>query len=115
MKEKHLDINYVKVESYIMAKRPPIEIRSKLDIGFSYDNNTFEIFEIRPVYSSPDPNDYMKSSFAKFRYIKTQKVWKLYWKRASGKWVSYEPFPESSNLDDIINCIEGDAYGCFYG
>lgn len=78
MKDKHLDINYAKVESCVRDKRPPTEIRHKLDIGFSYDKNTFEIFEVRPVYSSPDPNDYMKSSFAKFRYIKTQKIWKLY-------------------------------------
>jgi len=115
MKERTLDINYSKVESYVQDKRPPIEMRSKLDLGFSFSRNTFELFEVRPVWSSPDPNDYQKSSFAKFRYVKTQKVWKLYWQRASGKWQSYDPLPQSSNIDSILECIEADIYGCFYG
>ena len=115
MEEKTLDINYSKVESYIQGKRPPIEIRSKLDLGFNYSKNTFELFEVRPVWNSPDPNDYQKLSFAKFRYIKTQKVWKLYWLRASGKWQSYDPLPEASNIDSILACIEAESHGCFYG
>ncbi len=115
MKERPLDINYRKVQSYIEDKRPPIEMRSKLDLGFSFSRNTFELFVVRPIYNSPDPNDYQKSSFAKIRYIKTQITWKLYWQRASGKWQSYDPLPESSNIDLILECIEADEYGCFYG
>ena len=49
-------------------------MRSKLDLGFIFSRKTFELFEVRPVWTSPDPNDYQKISFAKFRYIKTQKV-----------------------------------------
>jgi hypothetical protein len=115
MKEKIININYVKVESYVKSKRPPLEVRDKLDFGFKFEKNTFEIFQIRPVWNSLDSNDYQKIGFAKFRYIKSKKIWKLYWMRASGKWESYEPFPESSTLDKIIECIESDAYGCFYG
>lgn len=115
MRMKVVDLNYAKVEAYVKSKRPPADIRHKLDFGFSYEKNTFEIFEIRPVWRSPDPNDYRKSSFVKFRYIKSRKIWKLYWMRASGKWELYEPFPESINVDQILDCIETDAYGCFYG
>ena len=113
MKNKVIDINYAKVESYINEKRPPKDMRNRLDLGFKFEKNTYEIFEIWPVWSSP--NDYQKLSFAKFRYIKSKKIWKLYWMRASGKWQSYEPHPESSNIESILHCIEEDAYGCFYG
>ncbi len=115
IKERMLDINYSKVESYIQDKRPPMEMRSKLDFGFSFARNTFELFTIRPVWGNPDQNDYQKLSFAKIRYFKTEQVWKLYWQRASGKWQSYEPFPESSYIDSILECIDADTYGCFYG
>ena len=115
MKGKIIDINYTKVDFYVKSKRPPVEIRHKLDLGFKFEKNTFELFEIRPVWSGTDPNDYQKSNFAKFKYIKSLKIWKLYWMRASGKWELYEPFPQSNNLDKIIDCIEADAYGCFYG
>lgn len=113
MKEKILDINYAKVESYLESKRLPKALREKLDFGFKYEKNTFEIFEIRPVWNNP--NDYRKSSFAKFRYIKTKKIWELCWMRASGKWESYKPFTESYCADKIIECIDTDTYGCCYG
>lgn len=115
MKEKPLDINYAKVEAYIRRKRPPVEIRSQLDLGFSYENNTFELYEVRPVWNSPDKNEFQKLSFAKFKYVKTQKIWKLYWQRGSGKWQSYEPLAEVSNIDLILACIDEDTFGCFYG
>ncbi len=115
MKGKIVDINYAKVASYVKKIRPPKEIRHKLDIGFKFEKNTFEIFEVRPVWRSPNPNDYQKSSFVKFRYIISRKIWKLYWMRASGKWELYDPFPQSNSLDKIIECIDDDAYGCFYG
>lgn len=112
MAEKTIDINYVKVKAYVISKRPPVEIRDRLDIGFSYEKNTFEIFEIRPVWCSEDPNDYQKLSFAKFRYAKSQMIWKLYWMRGSGKWQLYE---QANNLDEIIDFVEADTHGCFYG
>lgn len=115
MEAKNIDINHAKVESYVKRKRPPKEIRHKLDLGFKFEKSTFEIFEVRPVWSSPDPNDYQKSSFVKFSYVKSRKIWKLYWMRASGKWELYKPFPLSKSLDKIIECIDADVNGCFYG
>jgi hypothetical protein len=115
MEGKTIDTNYAKVESYVKTKRPPKEIRHQLDLGFKFERNTFEIFEIRPEWNSPDQNDYQKSSFVKFRYVKSRRIWKLYWMRASGKWELYEPFPQSNSLDKIIDCIDADVYGCFYG
>jgi len=115
MNDRPIDINYVKVASYVQSRRPRAELRDQLDLGFKYENNTFEIFEIRPVWNSSNPNDYQKMSFAKFRYIKSKKIWKLYWMRASGKWDPYEPLPQSTNVDTILKTIESDEYGCFYG
>jgi len=42
-------------------------------------------------------------------------MWQLFWQRANGKWFSYEPFPHSKNLKSIIEEIEADQYGCFFG
>jgi hypothetical protein len=35
--------------------------------------------------------------------------------RASGKWEIYEPFPESTYLDKIIEIIKEDKHACFFG
>ena len=113
MNNKVVDINKKLVERYIEQNRPPIEIRDQLDIGYMHERNSFEICKIRPIWDRE--NEFQQLSFAKFKYIKTQKIWKLYWMRASGKWQSYEPFPNSTNLQEILDCVDADAYGCFRG
>jgi len=113
MKENIININETKIKLYIKKNRPQVEIRDKLDIGYSYDKNVIELFDVRPNWSNP--NEFQNLSFAKIKYFKSVKLWKLYWMRASGKWQSYEPFPESTNLDEILVIIDEDSYGCFKG
>ncbi|WP_369294060.1 DUF3024 domain-containing protein [Sphingobacterium siyangense] len=42
-------------------------------------------------------------------------MWKLYWMRGSGKWEAYEPKPESTNLQLLLDEINHDGYACFFG
>lgn len=35
--------------------------------------------------------------------------------RTSAKWELYEPFPESTNPDNIIKIVKEDQYACFSG
>ncbi|MDO8367574.1 MAG: DUF3024 domain-containing protein, partial [Saprospiraceae bacterium] len=93
--------------------RPPEDIRSKLDIGYVYDGKVVEFYEIRPDWM--DASIIRNNPFAKIRYVKSKNVWNLYWKRANGKWEVYEPFPHASNLQSLLDCIEQDKHGCFYG
>lgn len=113
MKEPTININENKIQLFIKKNRPPAEMRDQLDLGYSYNKNVIELFEIRPIYSKP--GEYQNLSFAKIKYVKTQKMWKLYWMRASGKWQGYEPLSESTNLDEILSTIDEDSYGCFKG
>ena len=113
MTDRILNINERTIQTFVKKKRPPIEIRDKLDLGYSFKNNVIELFEIRPIWTKT--NEFQNLSFAKIKYIKSQKIWKLYWMRASGKWQSYEPFPEANNLEKLLSIIDEDSYGCFKG
>ncbi|MDO8532506.1 MAG: DUF3024 domain-containing protein, partial [Dehalococcoidia bacterium] len=53
-----------------------------------------EFFEIRPDWQ--DASIIRHHPYAKIRFVKNQQVWKLYWRRASEKYESYRPFPESA-------------------
>lgn len=57
----------------------------------------------------------MHTPVVKARYIKSRKIWKLYWLRASGKWEAYEPQREIKETDKMLKIIGEDAYGCFWG
>jgi hypothetical protein len=114
MKNSPIDINESTIKKYVESLRPEDEtIREKLDFGYSYDGKVAILYEIRPVWNNPDEKDHFE--FARMRFYKSRKEWNLYWKRASGKWELYEPFPRSTHLDKIINVIKEDKNYCFFG
>ena len=101
------------VGNFIEKRRPPANLRNKLDLSFKISGQRFEIFEIRPMWN--DPNEKIEGSVAKATYVKKSKIWKLYWKRADMKWHRYQPFPESNSLEEILEVVGEDAHHCFWG
>lgn len=101
------------VGQFVEKIRPVPEKRNQLDISFRILNQSFEIFEIRPQWDNP--NNKIEGPVAKATYVKSIKKWKLYWKRADMKWHGYEPFAESKSLENILEAVGQDEYGCFWG
>lgn len=89
------------------------EMRKLLDNDYDRDNNTYILVEVRPDWT--DPMIIRRHPFAKFKYVVSQNVWKLYWLRASGKWEGYTDLLETNDLDEIFTEIKNDPYGCFFG
>lgn len=52
---------------------------------------------------------------AKTTWVKSRKVWRVFWQRADMKWHSYPPLPEVKSLQEFIDAVEVDEYACFYG
>ncbi len=109
------NINFIEkqIQLSVEAMRPPVEMRPQLDIGYHYEKNTLEIIETRPRWDKED--EVINTPIAKTRYIKTQKVWKIYWMRASGKWESYPPAPEVKTINEFFKILKEDAHACFWG
>ncbi|MDO9510115.1 MAG: DUF3024 domain-containing protein [Bacteroidales bacterium] len=101
------------MENYIESIRPHESIRHNLDIAYKIENQSIIIYEIRPLYLKP--GKYIDSRVAKTTYVHTQKVWKIYWLRASGKWESYTPVPEVKTLNEFLEVIDDDSRGTFWG
>ena len=101
------------MDGYLARRRPPVHIRNELDIGYRHENQSIELFEIRPAYK--DPSVIIEHSIAKATYVKQKGIWRIYWMRADQKWHRYEPVPEVGDLEEFLSVIEGDHYGCFYG
>ena len=97
----------------LCSKRSPSHIKDKLRYEFEIEKQNVIIYEIRPKWD--DPNEITKSPTAKLTFIISQKVWKLYWQRANMKWVRYKPNDSSKSLSDLVQEIENDTHGCFFG
>ncbi|MGJ1197905.1 DUF3024 domain-containing protein [Sphingobacterium spiritivorum] len=113
-KKELISMVEVQLKSFVEARRPKDEaILKQLDFGYSWDGQIALLFEIRPQWN--DPSHILELPFAKLRFIKSIKIWKLYWMRGSSKWEAYESKPESINLQLLLDEIDHDGYGCFFG
>jgi len=101
------------VGRFVEGRRPPPHVRKDLDSGFRVDGQSVEIFEVRPVRRRPGQK--MEQPVAKATYVKTQKVWRVYWQRADLKWHRYEPAPEVARLEAFLEIVDRDEYRCFFG
>jgi hypothetical protein len=101
------------LENYIDKKRPPLEMRNKLDLSYKIEGQSIVIFEIRPMWNNPEKT--IESPIAKTTFIKSKNYWKLFWLRADLKWHSYQPTPIVKTLPKILEIVEEDKFGCFWG
>ena len=101
------------LEKFLEWRRPPVHIRDQLDIGYRIENQSVELFEIRPVWKSPSEKSELP--IAKATYIKKNNNWKVYWQRRDLKWHSYEPTVETDTLEEFLELVNEDKYACFFG
>ena len=84
------------VDAYIESKRPPVHIRKELDIGFRLEDQSIEIYEVRPAFHNPDER--IERTVFKTTYVKSSDLWKIFWMKRDLKWHGYEPDTKSTRL-----------------
>ncbi|MCK6391539.1 MAG: DUF3024 domain-containing protein [Azonexus sp.] len=99
--------------AFMAKRRPAPHIRPELDIGYRLTDRSVEIFEIRPQWDNP--SIIREYPFAKATYVRTQNLWKVFWKRADLKWHGYEPASTVESVDKFLVVVDADQYGCFFG
>lgn len=51
----------------------------------------------------------------KATYNKSKLNWKMLWKRSDLKWHRYQPNPEVGSIEEFLDIVQNDEYGCFFG
>lgn len=110
-----LDIKRIEnaMATFLAKRRPPPHIRPELDIGYRLNGQSIEIFEIRPQWDNPAI--IREHPFAKATYVRTQNLWKVFWKRSDLKWRGYEPAATVKSIDEFLAAVDADQYCCFFG
>jgi len=94
-------------------RRVPPEVRDKVRLEYSIKRHDVEICEVRPAWR--DPNRETRTPLAKLRFVRTAGEWRLFWMRKDLRWHSYQPFPSSRDLEEILAKIDRDEWCCFFG
>lgn len=98
---------------FVEDHRPPAEVRDQLDIGYRVENQSVFIVEIRPDWQKP--GEKREFPVAKATYVKSNRLWKVFWMRADLKWHLYEPHPYALDIKDFLDVVGEDKLGCFWG
>jgi hypothetical protein len=109
MNELNIVEHYIK--TWVEKNRPPVEVRNELDLTYDYNDGIFILSEIRELFDGAK----IKSPCAKATLVKKNNTWKLYWMRSNMKWYLFETEVELNTIFDVLNEIEKDEYGCFFG
>lgn len=98
---------------FLAKRRPPPHIRPQLDLGYRLSGQSVEILEIRPQWD--DKSIIRQYSIAKATYVRSRKLWKVFWKRADLKWHVYDPHPTAGAIDEFLEIVDADECCCFFG
>ena len=101
------------VAEFISKRRPPPHIRAKLDLAFRIEAQSIEIFGLRPAWTNN--SKVIEEPYAKATYNRKKLKWKILWQRADMKWHGYQPNPEVGSVEEFLQIVENDEYGCFFG
>ena len=101
------------LDSFLEQRRPPVEIRDQVDIGYRIDKQSVEIFEIRPVFMKPKKKT--EIPVAKTTFERTSGSWKIYWQKSDLKWHAYDPIPVVKDLEKFTRIVNEDEMCCFWG
>lgn len=99
------------IAAFMKKRRPPPYIRKKLDLWCRIEEQSIDIFEIRPEWRNPENT--IEIPVAKCTYVRTRGTWKVYWQRQDLKWHRYEPDPEVNSIEAFFELVDRDEYACF--
>lgn len=97
--------------AYVESHRPPMHLRDQLDLLYSVEGQSVYLLEVRRLMDG----ERIERPFAKATYVRSQKLWKIYWQRADLKWHSYEPVATVKSIQAFCDVVQADPYGCFRG
>lgn len=89
------------------------EIRDGLRLGYSVVRHGVQVFEVRAHWREPGRE--MHTPVAKLRFVRSAGEWRLFWSRQDLKRHAYWPCASSRRLEELIEVVGRDEFGCSFG
>jgi hypothetical protein len=89
------------------------ELADELRFVYEIEGQSVVLAEERPDWR--DPSEHMRKRVAKFRFVRSSRLWTLYWMRADLRWHRCEPADSTPNLARLLEILDRDEYCAFFG
>lgn len=110
------DVTKKKLEQTIAGfyeARIPAQVRSKIGLHIEFRGNAATLIEDRPRFDKPE--EWTHSPVAQFRFDEGKKTWTLYCCDRNSKWYVYEPAKPAKSFDALLDEVDRDPTGIFWG
>lgn len=98
---------------FMARRRPPLEVRDKLDHAWRIEGQSVVIHSIRPCWRNSGKT--IEEPVAKTTYNRRTNRWRIFWMREDQKWHGYPPHPEALFFDEFLAVVDADDHACFWG
>jgi len=101
-----------KLGVYCKAKAPT-QCKDEFRLGFTFRGNSVTLFEERPAFMKPDT--WVQIVVAQFRFSPLSKAWTLYCADRNSKWHLYSEIDPALNFEVLLEEVDDDPTGIFWG
>lgn len=96
-------------------RRIPAELREQVRLECSVRGNAITILERRPPWREDFGPDWSSVKVAQLRFDPASQAWALYCSDANGRWHQYPDAQPSKDVRVLLNEIDADPTGIFWG
>lgn len=94
-------------------KRVPLEVRDKINLSFEINGCKVNLYENRPFWR--DPSQWSKMKIAQFRFNNEDRKWTLYCLDRNQKYWEYDHISPNKDIKKLIEEVDADPTGIFWG
>jgi hypothetical protein len=94
-------------------EKVPSHVRGEVQLRFRFEGNAVLLYEYRPPWDGA--GDWVETMVAKFRYFVGRREWALYWRDRNERWQRYDLIDASRVFDDLLDEVDADPTGIFWG
>jgi hypothetical protein len=109
-----VELKYIEtVVGKMCKRRSPEQFRDELRLVYEVKGHDVSVYEERPDWK--DARQWSSLPVAKFKYVRKDSSWKLYWMRSDMKWHLYEAPRGAKTLEALVEEVDKDPHGAFFG
>lgn len=91
------------------------DVRDQIRYEFDVGGRTITVLECRPPWREDLGPEWTRFPICRFRYTKVRNEWSLYWRDRNLKFHEYDIVQPTPHLDELIQYVQNDSSGLFWG
>lgn len=99
--------------SHYCERKVSAQLKDLIRLKFKVWGTHVTLIEARPHWN--DPAEWSETKVAQFRYDPAENQWSLFCSDRNQKWLRYIDLDPSARLDDLLQEVDEDPMGIFWG